>query len=47
MYIRAEPAHPTLAQRARTKLLELYANLAKIRETTSKRSNQRNAILFT
>ena len=34
MYIRAEPAHPTLAQRARTKLLELYANLAKIRETT-------------
>jgi len=34
MYIRAEPAHPTLAQRARTKLLELYANSAKIRETT-------------
>jgi len=36
MYIRAEPANPTLAQRARTKLLELCANSAKIRETTKK-----------
>jgi len=36
MYIRAEPAHPTLAQRTRTKLLELYSNLVKIRETTRK-----------
>jgi len=34
-YIRAEPANPTQAQRARDKLLELYVNSAEIR-TTSK-----------
>ena len=39
MYIRTEPAHPNLAQRARIKLLELYANSAKTRETTKKRPN--------
>ena len=35
-HIRAEPANPTLAQRARDKLLELYANSAEIRATTKK-----------
>ena len=33
-YIRAEPANPTQAQRARDKLLELYSNSAAIRSTT-------------
>jgi len=35
-YIRAVPANPTQAQRARDKLLELYANSAEIRTTTKK-----------
>jgi len=33
-HIRAEPANPTLEQRARDKLLELYANSAEIRART-------------
>ena len=36
MYIRAESANPALAQRARTKLLELYANSVEIQSTTKK-----------
>jgi len=35
-YIRAEPANPTQAQRARNILLELYENWAEIRTTTKK-----------